>query len=237
MQYQSLEVRHALQFNGEARWCPGTRCTYVALVSKQLRRQRSDLRCPLPNCNTVFCASCGAESHKGSCKIHRFKFMGPNVKRCPNCRIYCSKDGGCNFVLCSVCGTQFCWFCGQDTGGTCFMHWAAFCSLRTDRITKRLSNLKLNGWSKLAAKSVLFLAFLILLPILVTCSILFALPYHICSDGYQNLYHRNALRRISLIFMMILLFYPLYLLFSPILWTVLFVDCIFDLIMFAFDLQ
>jgi len=236
-QYQSLEIRYALQFNPEARFCPGTRCTYVALVSKRLQRQRSELQCPLPNCNTVFCSGCGTESHGGSCKIRRFQVMGPNVKRCPNCRIYCTKEGGCNFVLCALCGTQFCWFCGQDTDGSCFMHWAAFCSLRTDRITKRLINLKLSGWSKLAAKFVLLLAFLILLPALVTCSILFALPWHICSDGYQSLHNRNIFHRIFLVSLMIMLFYPLYLMFSPILWIVLFVDCIFDLITFALDLQ
>jgi len=33
------------------------------------------------------------------------------VKPCPNCGISVSKEGGCNQIKCSSCGTHFCWLC------------------------------------------------------------------------------------------------------------------------------
>ena len=40
------------------------------------------------------------------------------VKPCPNCGISVSKEGGCNQIKCSSCGTHFCWLCSAivDSG-------------------------------------------------------------------------------------------------------------------------
>ena len=33
---------------------------------------------------------------------------------CPTCSRPIEKDGGCNEVLCTQCGTNFCWLCGSS---------------------------------------------------------------------------------------------------------------------------
>ncbi|XP_043925839.1 E3 ubiquitin-protein ligase RNF14-like [Protopterus annectens] len=39
------------------------------------------------------------------------KWVTENAKRCPNCRSPAQKDGGCNIMTCSRCGSFFCWMC------------------------------------------------------------------------------------------------------------------------------
>jgi len=42
-----------------------------------------------------------------------FKFLLNQTKACPNCKVRTEKNGGCMFMKCSQCGTQWCWQCGK----------------------------------------------------------------------------------------------------------------------------
>ena len=33
------------------------------------------------------------------------------VKRCPNCKYYSEREGGCNHITCPACKVQWCWLC------------------------------------------------------------------------------------------------------------------------------
>lgn len=82
-------------------------------------------RCP--SCFVSVCVSC-REDHEGySCeewKIHRDPAAqdrlldnwiegNQNVKRCPSCRTFIEKNGGCNHMTCLQCKAHICWKCMQ----------------------------------------------------------------------------------------------------------------------------
>ena len=98
--------------------------------------------CPFPNCdsylelkneknknvtclnNHTFCFLCLEKPHgKLSCNAKFDKdiieFTKNNfVKKCPNCSIITQKSSGCNHIICSKCGYQWCWLCnGKYTEG------------------------------------------------------------------------------------------------------------------------
>lgn len=75
------------------------------------------------SCNSEFCYF-HSNAHVGkSCVTHLAATLEADrtnieyanrvfrVKPCPNCGISVSKEGGCNQIKCSSCGTHFCWLC------------------------------------------------------------------------------------------------------------------------------
>eukprot|EP01024_Parvocaulis_polyphysoides_P008087 TRINITY_DN12380_c0_g1_i1.p1 TRINITY_DN12380_c0_g1~~TRINITY_DN12380_c0_g1_i1.p1 ORF type:complete len:394 (-),score=33.61 TRINITY_DN12380_c0_g1_i1:393-1523(-) len=48
-------------------------------------------------------------------------------KGCPKCKFLIVKDGGCNKVTCSKCGTFMCWLCGKQIDG--YTHFQSGCVL------------------------------------------------------------------------------------------------------------
>ena len=74
-----------------------------------------------PQCSALYCSECGTEEHgKAPCPAPKDmeKWLGKNAKntkRCPNCGVAVSKNGGCNHMTCAAsaggCGYEFCWLC------------------------------------------------------------------------------------------------------------------------------
>ncbi|TKA74350.1 hypothetical protein B0A55_05514 [Friedmanniomyces simplex] len=79
-------------------------------------------------CGEKACVPCDRPYHDGeTCAEYRERrtyddktseeFIEKKYKRCPNkagCNANIEKDGGCDFVFCTRCKTQFCWRCLAD---------------------------------------------------------------------------------------------------------------------------
>jgi hypothetical protein len=51
--------------------------------------------------------------HEGKPCDENFQGQFREWKRCPNCRMFIQKDGGCNHITCE-CGHEFCFVCLAD---------------------------------------------------------------------------------------------------------------------------
>eukprot|EP01101_Sappina_pedata_P004724 TRINITY_DN2038_c0_g1_i1.p1 TRINITY_DN2038_c0_g1~~TRINITY_DN2038_c0_g1_i1.p1 ORF type:complete len:403 (-),score=84.67 TRINITY_DN2038_c0_g1_i1:354-1484(-) len=84
-------------------------------------------------CSSVWCVKCMDEFHDNeTCQRYQAwkKENGKSenlmdkliregtVKKCPSCRTPSQKAEGCNFLVCSQCQHQWCWFCG-DSHASC----------------------------------------------------------------------------------------------------------------------
>jgi hypothetical protein len=107
--------------------------------------------CPYPDCESYakkeennkfvscienkhkFCFNCLKDWHNNEeCKIDVEKSFknwkdSTKVKRCPRCKYFIEKNGGCNHITCFNCKYNWCWLCLQecnphhyDLNGTCF---------------------------------------------------------------------------------------------------------------------
>jgi len=89
-----------------------------------------------PKCSFTFCGKCFRAYHPGvSCESREFQqvldLSNPRLQQsmqerlatqrliqqstvpCPTCAIAIEKTEGCNHMLCTFCGTHFCWNCGK----------------------------------------------------------------------------------------------------------------------------
>ncbi|KAK3088458.1 hypothetical protein FSP39_019444 [Pinctada imbricata] len=110
--------------------CP--RCNYIHHVnkedmnaqSKQLKKFGYSVCCP--DCKLVWCFPCHAPEHKEiKCKEFRKgdklvktwakerKYGQKNAEKCPKCKVYIERNGGCDHMTCEKCYTSFCYCCGE----------------------------------------------------------------------------------------------------------------------------
>ena len=78
-------------------------------------------------CERRFCRCCNLESLDGRCPRQEGKnedalhalIAAEGMKRCPQpgCGIPTAKESGCNRVYCRACKKNWCWLCGELTGG------------------------------------------------------------------------------------------------------------------------
>lgn len=81
------------------------------------------------DCGTVVCMRCKGLGHEPlSCEMYKewedsisiiydklnYLWKKGNTKKCPGCNCDIEKNQGCNFMKCSKCQQQFCWFCLKD---------------------------------------------------------------------------------------------------------------------------
>ncbi|VDM42153.1 unnamed protein product [Toxocara canis] len=111
-----LSMNAMLQCSRLLRWCPGVDSGRMVKVAQEESRP---VNC---KCGTVFCFSCGYESHEPvNCRLlslwlkkckydsEMSNWISANTKECPRCQ----KGGGCNHVTCknAACKVEFCWVC------------------------------------------------------------------------------------------------------------------------------
>ena len=81
----------------------------------------SVVRC---SCEKQFCFGCGREEHytvpcllvegwenQAYHQDVKMKFMVILTKKCPKCKVDIEKEGGCQYMNCTKCRTEFCWHC------------------------------------------------------------------------------------------------------------------------------
>ena len=101
------------------RWCPNRGCEYYCEFPDMLAQE---IKC---YCGFVYCFKCGKETHKPAKCINRNEWDNQNsnddekllesfAKKCPKCKVFIDKNGGCFQMTCFKCHHQFCWMCLQD---------------------------------------------------------------------------------------------------------------------------
>ncbi|OWF49154.1 uncharacterized protein LOC110452159 [Mizuhopecten yessoensis] len=94
-------------------------------AKKRVKGFRTNVTCP--KCDLVWCFSCHAPAHEGvTCKDFkkgdkllkswaRIKTTGRelNAQKCPRCKVFIERKGGCDHMTCKQCGTSFCYRCGE----------------------------------------------------------------------------------------------------------------------------
>lgn len=124
-------VRRFLLSDPDSRWCPAPDCCYAVIASGCASCPR--IRCQRPGCGVNFCYHCKAEWHPDqTCDAARASRHSPtrapsgsislesqhrdDIKPCPRCQVLIVKmdDGSCNHMVCSVCGSEFCWLCMKE---------------------------------------------------------------------------------------------------------------------------
>lgn len=129
--YEDFMVRRFLLADPDSRWCPAPDCSYAVIASGCASCPR--IRCKRPGCGVNFCYHCKAEWHPDqTCDAARASRQSPtrapsgsisqdsqhrdDIKPCPRCQVLIVKmdDGSCNHMVCSVCGSEFCWLCMKE---------------------------------------------------------------------------------------------------------------------------
>jgi len=127
--YESLMLRRTLVTDPDTRWCPRPDCPFVIIAKG--RKSNPEIKCEYPGCGYSFCYNCKTEWHpKQTCdSVQRNNNLESHLenasesqkscekfKPCPNCQVLTEKikDGSCNHMTCSVCGTEFCWLCMKE---------------------------------------------------------------------------------------------------------------------------
>jgi len=98
------------------------KCKRSAFVDRQDLDDTTNLACPLPECDHIWCKVCqqsitlGGPQHScdGSSELnHLMKERG--WKYCPGCKTPIQKESGCNHMTCMSpgCNTHFCYICGD----------------------------------------------------------------------------------------------------------------------------
>eukprot|EP00614_Pseudopedinella_elastica_P021893 CAMPEP_0172614932 /NCGR_PEP_ID=MMETSP1068-20121228/55720_1 /TAXON_ID=35684 /ORGANISM="Pseudopedinella elastica, Strain CCMP716" /LENGTH=214 /DNA_ID=CAMNT_0013419897 /DNA_START=21 /DNA_END=665 /DNA_ORIENTATION=- len=113
--------RRVALHNGRRVFCPGCQ-RVVGVVGPEERGRGKLVACP--TCpGRHFCVECGGEGHgarpcpppRGLADFLTSNKEAKNTKRCPNCGVAVTKNGGCNHMTCAPsaggCGHEWCWLC------------------------------------------------------------------------------------------------------------------------------
>ena len=99
--YKRLILWKQTMNNPFMRLCPTPDCDGIIDTSK------GKMSCS--TCGVTFCKECQLPQHKGPCDKN-FEKTFATWKRCPKCRMFVEKNGGCDHITC-ICGYHFCYWC------------------------------------------------------------------------------------------------------------------------------
>ena len=118
-----LRILAVVESSGSLAICQSADCLNAACRSGPI------FSCAL--CKVTWCANCGVSPHHVglSCLQYRCNELSTldenemvlmemhrsgSLRFCPVCSHGVTKDGGCNKIVCSRCGTKWCWLCGES---------------------------------------------------------------------------------------------------------------------------
>ncbi|KAL3888489.1 hypothetical protein ACJMK2_000856 [Sinanodonta woodiana] len=106
--------------------CP--RCNHVQHIEKSILSSHKDkfgLSVTCPVCDLQWCFVCHAPWHvplpcsefQNGDKLLKdwakeFRFGKYNARKCPKCKVYIERNGGCDHMRCNQCYSTFCYRCG-----------------------------------------------------------------------------------------------------------------------------
>lgn len=74
-----------------------------------------------PDCNDFWCMECDLPHSEMTCAEFKVRYDAEhqesmqwkeiNCKKCPQCKTYIWRDGGCSHMQCRQCRYEFCWWC------------------------------------------------------------------------------------------------------------------------------
>jgi hypothetical protein len=99
--------------------CPnGDGFPIADILTELMNGQVSSVYSPIHKCNlcdSVWCSKCG-KAHPGRlCADEDDEALGPDVKKCPKCKLPTTRDGGCFHMNCTSCNVHWCWDCNHFT--------------------------------------------------------------------------------------------------------------------------
>eukprot|EP00435_Cladocopium_sp_Y103_P020007 s3396_g4.t2 len=131
--YEQLKTLKFVDMSKNMAWCPSPGCGRVVSYPNQERSEKSSMATTVVcTCGCTFCFACKhlnghepvpcqafADFLKDLAVVRRQmqdetnKWLAKNSKTC-TCGAIIQRSGGCNHMICSVCGRHFCYMCGQD---------------------------------------------------------------------------------------------------------------------------
>lgn len=131
VKYDEFMLCRILVVDLDCRWCFVLDCGFVVIVLGCVSCLK--LQCERFGCNIEFCYYCKQIWYLNLiCDLVRmrrviyikliFGFEGRNLnglddmKLCLRCGVFIIKmdDGFCNYMICVVCGVEFCWLCMKE---------------------------------------------------------------------------------------------------------------------------
>jgi len=131
-------VAHIERFPREFRHCPTPGCSQVYRCNRSL--SSSVLHCP--SCLAAVCSTCH-KAHEGTIwkactphsdateqeRLNNKLAIKLGFKKCPECRIWIEKMGGCDHVYCR-CGAHICWVCVHAFAAAAIYKHTTTCTAR-----------------------------------------------------------------------------------------------------------
>eukprot|EP00913_Durusdinium_trenchii_P035180 g32911.t1 len=126
--FEQLKTLKFVDMSKNLAWCPSPGCGRAVSWPRQERSdntEKAKATTVICSCGTSFCFTC---KHLGGhepapCQtfsdflknlaVETHQWLSKNSKTC-TCGAIIQRSGGCNHMICSVCGRHFCYVCGQD---------------------------------------------------------------------------------------------------------------------------
>lgn len=114
-------VQSLLSSSNEIIPCPTAQCPMFLTASALV----SEVQCTA-GCGSSFCTRCRSRAHgPASCEQAKAvrtadvdgdtsRLLLEDCRNCPRCRALTFRSHGCNHMVCSRCGAEYCWICGKD---------------------------------------------------------------------------------------------------------------------------
>lgn len=118
--YLKFLKNHEVEDDKKKFYCPWPNCEGIGIIDRELEFQEvinTTVKCNI-NSEHEFCVLCGNKKHEGGCMsdqeaeiLRQVKAKELKLKKCPGCRNWTEKKGGCNHMTCVHCKYEWCWIC------------------------------------------------------------------------------------------------------------------------------